>query len=269
MPPEKPAPKRKSPRSGTAPALEEEPVAEPAPRRRLLGRLRGGDAAPPGDGPGAAPPDRFRSFIAIAIGLISVAGAVATWRAANLGSAATDADRRAVLEAAAKEQSRSTTEMRVRSNETYFARARANREAADALESLADETGDLEEAGELRNEAQALRDVADNLENLTFVGYATQDDAGGETFDQERNRRDLLKSDAESFQANPRKTAAEADALRLRSERLVAWIAIFALCIVLLSVGQVLGGRYRAPLAGIGMAVFVAGATLALIGEIL
>lgn len=213
--------------------------------------------------------DRLKNVIAILIGVISVAGAVVTWQAVELGSDATDADRAAVVQAVLKEQSRTTAEVQLRSEMTYYARYRGDREAADSLQALAEATSDPVEREELREEARVLEEVANNLQILTFdLGLVADPGTSDETFNEARRRRELLTQDPEAFQANPERTAAEADSLRSRGQALIGALVFFALAIVLLSAAEVLGGRLRLPLASVGVLIFVAAGVVALIREI-
>lgn len=219
----------------------------------------------------AGVPDRFKSYIAILIGLASVAGALATWQAVRHGSQATDADRRAVLETVTKERAKARNEVQLRFEESQFAEYRGNRAAADFLDRLAEEAstvGDAASADDYKHQADSLREIADNLATLTFsTTYVVVRDEQ-ETFDTKRRREDLAREDQEAFEADPIATAREADSFRVRSQRLVGVIVVFALSVVLLSVGQLVGGRFRPHIAGAGAAIFILAAIVAVIGEL-
>jgi hypothetical protein len=230
----------------------------------------GDNAEPPtpSDAPETSNVDRLKSVVAILIGVISVAGALVTWRAVNLGSAATDADRTAVMQAVRKEQSRTISEIQLRSEMTYYSRYRGDRQAADSLQALAEGTSDPVEREELREEARVIEEVANNLQILTFdLGLVQDPGTTEESFNQERRRRELLTQDPEAFQANPERTAAEADSMRSRGQALIGTLVFFALSIVLLSAAEVLGGRLRLPLASVGLLIFAVAGVVAFVRE--
>src|SRR3982750_2689602 len=94
--------------------------------------------------------------IAVLIGLVSVTGAVITWKSSQLGEKAVDRDRQAVAETVLQEQSNANVETRLRDEEQAFAQYKESLTNADLLEAQA---GQLDGAG-LAVEAAQARDEA-------------------------------------------------------------------------------------------------------------
>ena len=204
----------------------------------------------------------LKSIIAILIGLVSVTGAVVTWRAALLSEYATDNDRQAVAETALRQRAEVNGRLEVGAQERAFARYRSDIIAADRLDEDADALrvqGRVIEARAVENEATARRKEADELAALSgFSQYLGEDDGGLPTFDAERSRQDIIRDDVEAAQVDPAQTSARADDLRAHSQRLVGWIVVFVAAVVLLTLGQVINVKFiRAGLAGLGVVIYV------------
>ena len=197
------------------------------------------------------------------IGVVSVTGALVTWRAAILGEQATDKDRQVVAETALQERSEANAELQLRSEIEAFARYRADMVLAQELDTDAQELRDraLEERAQAaEDEAEERRLVADTLSlNTLDLQYVEFDDAGVPvSFDEDRRRDDLRRLDQEASQVNPGQTAEEADRLRNRSQRFVGWIVVFVAAIVLLTIAQIVTiSRLRPPLIAMGALVYV------------
>ena len=203
----------------------------------------------------------LKSIIAILIGLVSVTGAVVTWRAALLSEYATDNDRQAVAETALRQRAEVNGRLEVGAQERAFARYRSDIIAADRLDEDADALraqGRVVEARAVENEATARRKEADELAALSgFSQYLSEDEGGLPTFDAERSRQDIVRDDVEAAQVDPVQTAERADDLRAHSQRLVGWIVVFVAAVVLLTLGQVINVKViRAGLAGLGVIVY-------------
>lgn len=233
--------------------------------------------APP-DAPTAAEGGRrpawldIKSVIAILIGIVSVTGAVVTWRAAVLAELATDKDRQAVAETVLRQRNAASSEIVLEAENLAFARYRADLSLADQLDAEADgleRAGDDERATQLRNDATVHRRVAEELSLVRDFGdYVITDDAGNPvSLDVERRRDDLLRGDTAASQVDPKRTIAQADDLRERSQRLVGWIVVFVGGVVLLTIAQLVGNRIlRVGFAGAAVVVYLVATGGALIG---
>jgi hypothetical protein len=210
-----------------------------------------------------------RILIAVLIALVSVTGAVLTWRAAQLDEDALDKDRQAVAETVLQQQTQVDVDTQLRAEQQAFAEYRAELANADELDAEAERLAatDASTATVLRDEAASLREVADHLAGLTFsLDYVEEGDEGDTTFDLERRQDDLEREDEATVRANPRKAAQEAVELRERSQRLVGWIIPLAVAVVLLTVAQILRrSRARLVLTGGAVTIYIVVATLVLV----
>lgn len=203
------------------------------------------------------------------IGVVSLTGAVATWKAVNLGSQATDTDRRSVLETVIVQKNQAQVEARLRSEQSYYARSRVNEAAADELDSAADQArsqGREEDARSLEDQAQVFRELSRSLQNFFATQYVTGEGADAR-FDEARRQRDLLRQDLEASQVDPEQTVAEANRLHARSERFVRWIVVFVAVVVLLTVAQLSKVTVRPFLAAGASVVYVIATLFAFLGD--
>ena len=215
----------------------------------------------------------LKLVIAVLIGLVSVTGAVLTWRSSKLGENATDKDRQAIAETVLQEQSNANVETRVRDEAQAFAQYKEDLTNAQLLDKQA---GDLDTAGfpdqatAARDQARELERVADNLAGLTFsLDYVALDDNGlPATFNIDKRRADLRRADDEASQVNPDETVQQAIDLRRRSQRLEGWTIPLVLAVVLLTIATItLRDRWRGWIAGSAVAIFIVAATIALLGD--
>jgi hypothetical protein len=215
----------------------------------------------------------LKLVIAVLIGLVSVTGAVMTWRSSKLGEKATDKDRQAVAETVLQEQSNANVETRVRDEAQAFAQYKEDVLNADLLNQQADNldsAGFSIEAGAARDQATELQRVADNLAGLTFsLDYVTNDDNGlPATFNIDKRRADLRRDDEQASQVNPDQTAAQAIDSRDQSQRLEGWTIPLVASVVLLTLATITTrDRWRGWLALAAVVIFVVSALVALLAE--
>lgn len=233
---------------------------------------------PPSPVPAPTPAKRSpwldaKSLIAVLIGVVSVTGAVVTWRAAILAELATDKDRQAVAETVLQQRSAASAEIVLEAEGRAFARYRADLVAADRLDEEADaldKAGDGGRALEARNDAVVHRRVADELAQVRDFGpYLVEDDAGNPVgLDTDRRRDDLVRQDSEASQVDPVQTIGQGDDLRRRSQVLVGWIVVFVGAVVLLTIAQIAGNRIlRSGFAGVAVLVYLVATVGALAGS--
>ncbi len=214
-----------------------------------------------------------KSLIAVLIGVVSVTGAVVTWRAAILAELATDKDRQAVAETVLQQRNAASAEIVLEAEGRAFARYRADLVAADRLDEEADtleKAGDQGRALEARNDAVVHRRVADELAQVRDFGpYVVEDDAGNPvSLDTERRRDDLVRQDTEASQVDPVQTIGQGDDLRQRSQVLVGWIVVFVGAVVLLTIAQIVGNRIlRSGFAGVAVVVYLVATVGAVAGS--
>jgi hypothetical protein len=213
---------------------------------------------------------RLRTWIPIAMGVISVAGALVTWRAVQLGSDASSADQQAIIDASIKQRAQVRTEVQLRFEQSQFARYRGLLAAADFLQKLGSDargTGDEATARSYENQSSSLRQEAESLATLTFPGIENYivGEGNQQHFDTDKRRDELAREDQEAFELDPNATARQADELRRKSLRLIGTVSLFALSVLILSIANLQTGSRRLSLAVAGVALFAVASVNALI----
>jgi hypothetical protein len=213
-------------------------------------------------------------IIAVLIGLVSVTGAVITWKSSQLGEKAVDRDRQAVAETVLQEQSNANVETRLRDEQQAFAQYKENLTNAQLLDAQGDQlatAGLPVEAAQARDEAGALREVANDLASLTFsTQYVKIDDTTGLPTDflLEQRRADLRRNDDQAAKVNPDQTVAQAIDFRRRSQRLEGWTIPLVLAVVLLTVATITKNAKARPwIASVAVVIYVLAAGIALFGD--
>jgi hypothetical protein len=212
--------------------------------------------------------------IAVLIGLVSVTGAVITWKSSQMGEKAVDRDRQAVAETVLQEQSNANVETRLRDEQQAFAQYKEDLTNAQLLDAQADQlstAGLPVEAAKARDEAGVQREVANDLATLTFnVSYVKVDDATGLPTDFliDQRRADLRRNDGQAAKVNPDQTVAQAIDFRRRSQRLEGWTIPLVLAVVLLTVATITrNARARPWIASVAVVIYVLSAGIALLGD--
>jgi hypothetical protein len=228
-------------------------------RERRLARLRRLDA---------------KLVIAVLIGLVSVTGAVITWKSSQLGEKAVDRDRQAVAETVLQEQSNANVETQLRDEQQAFAQYKEDLTNAQLLDTEADQLtamGLTVEAGQARDEAGVQREVADDLASLTFsTEYVKFDSNSGLPTDFliDQRRADLRRNDDQAAKVNPDQTAVQAIDFRRRSQRLEGWTIPLVLAVVLLTLATITKNAKARPwIATAAVVIYVLSAGIALLGD--
>lgn len=208
------------------------------------------------------------------IGLVSVTGAVITWKSSQLGEKAVDRDRQAVAETVLQEQSNANVETQVRDEQQAFAQYKEDLTNAQLLETQADtfdSSGLTVEAAQARDEAATLREVADRLASLTFnISYVKVDTTTNlpTEFLIDQRRADLRQNDDQASKVNPDQTVAQAVDFRKRSQRLEGWTIPLVVAVLLLTVATITrNARARPWLATVAVVIYVLSAGIALLGD--
>jgi hypothetical protein len=212
--------------------------------------------------------------IAVLIGLVSVTGAVITWKSSQMGEKAVDRDRQAVAETVLQEQSNANVETQLRDEQQAFAQYKENLTNARLLDTQADRlaaAGLPVEAAQARDEAGVQREVANDLASLTFsTQYVTIDDATGLPTDFliDQRRADLRRNDDQAAKVNPDQTVAQAVDFRRRSQRLEGWTIPLVLAVVLLTIATITKNARATPwIASVAVVIYVLSAGIALLGD--
>lgn len=219
----------------------------------------------------------LRLVIAVLIGLVSVTGAVLTWRSAQLSEKATDKDRQAIAETVRQEQDAANDEITLQDARGRVAAHAAALAEAELLEQQVQrfaDAGDAETADDLADEADEQRAVAERYlqggtTNLLLVDYVVVDEATGRrSLDAGRLRDDLRAQSQAQSQVDPSQTVREANRLRDDSQRLDGWLVPLIAAIVLLTLAQVSRQQLlRLALTGVGTATWIVSAVLAFGGS--
>jgi hypothetical protein len=213
-------------------------------------------------------------IIAVLIGLVSVTGAVMTWKSSQLGEKAVDRDRQAIAETVLQEQNNAKVETQLRDEQQAFAQYKENLTNAQLLDMQADQlasSGLPAAAGAARDEAGVQREVANDLASLTFsIEYVKTDDATGlpAEFLIDNRRADLRRNDSQAAKVNPDQTVAQAVDFRRRSQRLEGWTIPLVLAVVLLTVATITKKAKARPwIASAAVVIYVLSASIALVGD--
>jgi hypothetical protein len=212
--------------------------------------------------------------IAVLIGLVSVTGAVMTWRSSKLGENATDKDRQAVAESVLQEQSNANIETQVRNEAQAFEQYKEDLNNAQLLKAEGDSLENQSffiEADQARDQARELEQAAGTLADNTFsLDYVKTDDTTKlpTAFLIEKRRADLRRADEQASQVHPDQTAQQARDLRSRSQRLEGWTILLVLSVVLLTVATIIrSDRARIWIASSAVIIFVVAASVAFLGD--
>lgn len=216
----------------------------------------------------------LKLVFAVLIGLVSVTGAVMTWRSSQLGEKAVDRDRQAIAETVLQEQSNANVETQLRDEEQAFAQFKEQLTNATLLDTEADQlasAGLTADAGRARDEAGVEREVANSLASLTFsTAYVSFDEQTGlpKDFLIDQRRSDLRQNDAQAAKVNPDQTAAQAIDFRRRSQRLEGWTIALVVAVVLLTFATITRRLQLRPwVAGAAVAIYVLSAAIAFVGD--
>ncbi len=217
----------------------------------------------------------LKLVVAVLIGLVSVTGAVMTWRSAQLGEEATDQDRLALAETVIVRRDTADNELALQDGRELAAAHVAAITAAETLEAQASTLqGQSEEAASAaRDEAEELRAVAQGIVDsfnarVALVDYIVADDQGRLTLDERSLRSDLEALSESEAQVQPELTARAANERRDESERYDLWRIPLAAAVVLLTLAQIFRWKpVRLGLTGIATGVWIVASVLAFSGR--
>jgi hypothetical protein len=219
----------------------------------------------------------LKLLIAILIGLVSVTGAVVTWRSAQLSEFATDLDRQAVADTVRQQQDAANDEIAVQDARSRVAAHAAALATAEVLEEQVGrfaDAGNDEAAQAAADEAQEQRAIASSylavgaIGGLDLVDYVVVDADGRRTLDERALRIDLQALAEAQALADPVQTVREANRLRADSQYLDGWIIPLVSAVVLLTIAQISRRRpLRLALTGLASVVWIGSAVLAFTGS--
>jgi hypothetical protein len=224
----------------------------------------------------------IKIVIAVLIGLVSVTGAVLTWKANQFDENATDNDRLAIAQTVQLRQTEATVDARVRDEELAFEQFRQLKTDAASLHSQADDlrkqvtSASGSGATTLSTLAQSADTQAAQLEaqanTLSTDGFnpnAVTLDANKDpvAYDTTARRESLFIETKQTPDFDPTVTAHKAVELRQKGQRL-SGLAIFLVgAVVLLTFAQLSRKKKgRNALLGMAMAVYAVSTVLVFVG---
>ena len=222
----------------------------------------------PAPAPAAAPRRRglladWERTVAVAIGVVTLTAALLTYLAVLQDDAAADARGQATLETLQVQRQELVGAVRVQGEKGAADRYRdqlAQAEALEAQSQAAEDDGRLDRAAELRARAQEVRYVANSLKETTFDASQLSDYTAGATFDAAHRLETIQGYDAfnEIQPDQPEHAAQVAEDRHQQSVRTLWCVLLLLVLAVLLTVGRILGPRWRVVVLSLTVAGFVA-----------
>lgn len=203
-----------------------------------------------GGGRGAGLLGDWERTVAVAIGIVTLAAALLTYVAVLQDDASSDARGQATLETLQVQRQVLVGAVRVQGEEAAADHYRGELARAEALEGQAraaqtDGRSDL--AAQLRAQALEIRYVASTLKETTFDASQLSDTTSGATYDAEHRLSTIQGYDAfnEIQPDQPEHTAQVAEDRHQQSVRTLWCVLLLLLLAVILTVGRLLGPRWR------------------------
>jgi hypothetical protein len=223
----------------------------------------------PAPAPETAPPRRagllvdWERTVAVAIGIVTLAAALLTYVAVLQDDASSDARGQATLETLQVQRQELVGAVRVQGEEAAADHYRGQLAQAEALEAqarAAQSDGRPDQAAQLRAEALELRYVANTLKETTFDASQLSDATSSATYDADHRRDTIQGYDAfnEIQPDQPAHTAQVAEDRHHQSVRTLWSVLLLLLLAVALTVGRLLGPRWRVVVLAVTVTGFVA-----------
>jgi hypothetical protein len=214
--------------------------------------------------------DRFKTFIAVLIAVITVVGAILAWRISVANGAAGSADSEGLAAVLQSVNTDVNISMLLSMNLGLFADYRQHIKKAELLEQDAASTTDAARQAAEREEALRERNVAATARGFVDADYLRVDPAtGGETFDGDRYWT-VLKAEAAAQQNLDYNTSfAQANRKRDQARGLVGVTIAFSAALFLCTASLATRRRIRFFFAGAAVLIFLTAATAAVFLEIL
>lgn len=215
--------------------------------------------------------NRLRTVLAILIALISITGALVTWRAEVAGSEAGRADREGTIVAVSAEGARQQAEAQARAEARAAQRAYETNSAGNIYQTVrdnADSTGEYDAANRkyLQENGVAIK-LTDGYFVLDFVehddfGYVTNPE-----YDVDGRVADILAQ--QQTETDSERFFEEADAMESRRGDLYALDVMLVLALALIAVGQLTRRRQTAIAWAVpGTALFLVATALFIVVEV-
>jgi type II secretory pathway pseudopilin PulG len=235
------------------------PPEPPAPELPALPGLAAEEAA----GHGRA--DRFRTWVAIAIALVSILGAVVAFSGTLAEQEARHLDQQGIQDAARQQQIITDLQATVDEDLRYLAPYQEHLKAAQVLDDQANTLAatDPTSAGLLHAQAQSERVLARTLQGFFQGAVPDPGQANGPaTYDAGAALRRLETNNADLQQLRPEATLAMAEDKHGEAVNLVGLVTLFIAALLFLTLAQFTRPQIRRLFAAAGGATTVAGIVL-------
>jgi hypothetical protein len=203
--------------------------------------------------------------LALLLAAMAIVTALVGWRAEVAGSKATDADRRGAAGVAALAAERAKDEGVATADELVLRRYQSALSAAETDRAAARAAGDATARALLTVQADADQAVAAGLRPLVPTDYVVGPGSDG-TIDVQRRVQDMIVEDQVDPGATRWFTVADGDQVHRLWLLGIAVALVMAMCLVTLAEHRVHHRRLALRIAAPGVALFLAGAALFVVG---
>ncbi len=199
--------------------------------------------------------NRFEAFLAICIAVATVVGAILAARAAVYNDAANDADQAGLSSAIDLALTQSSVEAQRAQNLSAFLEFAQHRRLAELISAQMDQIDPASELwAQLDRESSAEWNKAINSRYFFSADFY---DKFSNTFDQQAFVDRQLAETASLKDLNPDPEFSQADADRTTAAQLIGLIAVLAVALLCFAIANILEGRLRYLVAGIGVLIIV------------
>ncbi len=211
----------------------------------------------------------FTTVVAVVITVVSILIAVSAWRTTDAANRASDLDSLAIQQVAQRQQELEGLNGMVDLDLRLYARFQAYELAANAFDKAAKAVADQTsgEAQRLVVDAQGQRALARVLRQFFRGAIPSVDDAGIATYDPAFVLRNLVAGSSRLADLQPDVTQKRADVAHEQTAAFVLLVILFAGCLLVLTVAQVVHSRLRITLAVAGAGVAACGAVMLFLVE--
>ncbi len=211
----------------------------------------------------------FTTFVAVVVTVVSVLIAVGAWRTTDAANRASDLDSLVIQQLARRQQEMEDLNGQVDLDLRLLARYQAYTLAAATLDKAATAAGEPGTIDRqiLEVEAQGQRALARVLHQFFRGALPAVDAEGVAEYDPERVLRNLVAGSTRLADLRPEVTQGRADLAHRQTAAFVLLVILFAACLVMLTLAQVVHGRSRVPLAAAGTLVALGGLVLLVLVE--
>ena len=207
--------------------------------------------------------DRFKSFVAVLVAIVTVLGALTAGLAAKASSDAGDGDFAGMDAAISAQKAELTNEISAYEHYRAYTSYLRHLELGNLLY---DPNADENTQQLLYNQQQEAWGVADGIISTFFQARYMDPDG---TYDLNRELQEARAEDEQSSNLNYAPYFEKADSMRARSSFLMGTMIVFAISIWLLSLAQVMEKRFKYFMAAFGILAGLAGILGIFIGRFL